>query len=108
MKGYEFVSLAKYKAENLSAKHSQRLFDNTKQCTTDVLKTVLKGEIQKIVEITSDLIGNKITDEITKVPKTSPQSSLETAKSEHDKEIFKEIYIFSDERLRIIDDMRLT
>ena len=45
---------------------------------TDSLKTTLKREIQKITEGTGDLFGNKIADKITKVSRSSPQSSSET------------------------------
>ena len=39
------------------------------------------------------MIGNKISDQITKLWKTSPENSSETVKNEHDKEITKERYI---------------
>ena len=38
---------------------------------TDVLKTVLKRAVQKITEEIAGLIGQKVTDKITKVSKTS-------------------------------------
>ena len=81
------MSFTKNKAKNLSAKYSQKLLDNTKQCSTDVRKTVLKREIQKTAETTSDLIGNKIKSlmKLQKSSRISPQNSLETAKNEHDK-----------------------
>ena len=49
-----------------------------KGSTTDALKTASKRAIQKIVEATGDLIGNKIADSITKVSKTSLQNNSET------------------------------
>ena len=81
------MSFAKNKAKNLSAKYSQKRLDNTKQCSTDVRKTVLKREIQKRAETTSDLIGNKIKSlmKLQMSSRISPQNSLETAKNEHDK-----------------------
>ena len=45
----------------------------------------LKKSNPKTAEATSDLIGNKITDKIIKVSRTSPKNSLETAKNKHDK-----------------------
>ena len=56
---------------NLSDKYSQKLLDHTKQSAIDVLKTSLKRVIQKTAEATADLIGNKISDKITKISKTS-------------------------------------
>ena len=38
-------------------------------------KTASEGAIQKAVEATRDLIGNKIADKITKVSGTSPQNT---------------------------------
>ena len=45
----------------MSDKNSQKLLDHAKQFTVDAFKTA---------EGTSDLIGNKIADKITKVSKT--------------------------------------
>ena len=50
-------------------------------------KTASKGAIQKAAETAGDLIGNKIADRITKVPKNS-----KTVIDEYDKEIPKERY----------------
>ena len=38
--------------------------DHAKQAATDALKTASKRAIQKAVEATSDLIGNKIADKL--------------------------------------------
>ena len=59
------------------------------------------------------MIGNKVADagvksydgKITKVSKNSLQNSLETDKNEN--EIPKKRYISTEERLKIIDDLRL-
>ena len=64
-------------------------------------------EYQKTAEATGDLIGNKITDKITKVSKNSHQNTSETVTNEHNKEIPKERYISSEERQKIIDNLRL-
>ena len=50
-------------------------------------------EYQKTAEATSDLIGNKIANKITKVSRSSPQINLENITNEHNKEIPKERYI---------------
>ena len=49
-----------------------------------------KKTIQKTAEATSDLIGNKIVERITKVSKTSQQNNSETVTNKHDKEIYKD------------------
>ena len=58
------------------------------------------------------MIGNKITDKITKVSKTSLQNKQETVTNEEknigfDREIPKERYITPEERQIVIDDLRL-
>ena len=74
--------------KNLSNKYSQNLLDSaeksgTTKVVTDAVKTASKRIIQKIAEVTGDLIGNKITDQIKTVSKTS-QNNLEAIKSEED------------------------
>ena len=54
------------------------------------------------MEVTGDLIGNKIADKITRVSKTSPQNNLETSE-----EILREKHISLELRQKIIDDLRL-
>ena len=63
-------------SKNVSSKYSQKLLDHAKQSATDAIKTSPKRVIQKTTEATSDLIGNKIADKITRVSKTSPQNNL--------------------------------
>ena len=41
--------------------------------------------MQKTAEATSDLIGNKIIDRITKVARGSPQNNSETIANEYNK-----------------------
>ena len=74
-------------SKNVSSKYSQKLLDHAKQSATDALKTSSKRVIQKTTEATSDLIGNKIADKITRVSKTSPQNNLQTSE-----EILREKY----------------
>ena len=50
--------------KNLSNKYGQRLFDSAKNSTTNAIKIASKRVIQKTAEVTSDLTGNKIVDEI--------------------------------------------
>ena len=56
-------------------------------------------------EASSDLIGNKIANSITKVSKNSPQNNSETIRNEHDKEIPKHIYL--QKKDKIIDYLKL-
>ena len=81
------------KNKNLSSKYSQKLLDHAKQSALDTLKTTSKRVIQETAEAIGDLIGNKITDRITKVSKNSEQNNSDTVINEHDKEIPKERYI---------------
>ena len=83
----------------------QKLLDSAKKSTTDALKTASKRAIQKTVEATGDLIGNKVADKITSVSKKSNKK----LPNEEDVEIttYKKIYISPEERLQIIDELRL-
>ena len=56
---------------NLSNKYGQKLFDSTKNSTTDALTTASKKAIKKKAEATGGLIGNKTADKITSVSKKS-------------------------------------
>ena len=69
VKGYGFLSFAKNMGKSLSNKYGQKLIDTDKKSATDAIKTVSKRAIQKTVEATGDLIGNKITDKIISVSK---------------------------------------
>ena len=90
----------------MSGKYSQKLLGHAKKFVTDALKTSSKQIIQKTAEGTGDLIGNKTANKITKLSKNSPQNNSETITNEHDKEIPKERYISSEERQKIIDDLK--
>ena len=73
MKGYGFFSFAKNIGKNLSNQYGQKLLDSAKKSTTNAIKTASKRAIKKKAEATGVLIGNKIADEITSVPKESPK-----------------------------------
>ena len=101
VKGHGFLSFAKNMVKNigknisksLNIKQSQKKFDHAKQPATDAFKTSSKRVIQKTVEATSDLIGNKIADkitsvQITRVSKTPPKNNSET----NEEEILREKY----------------
>ena len=67
----------------------------------------MKKSNSKTAEATGDLIGNKITNRITKVSKHSQQNNSETVTNENDKKILKERYVLPEEKQNIIDDLRL-
>ena len=101
-------------SKNVGGKYSpctwamlKKLFDYAKQSTTDALESASEKGIQKPAEATSDFIGYKIANKITKVSKNSQQNNSETVTNEHDKEIPKERYISPEERQEIIDALRL-
>ena len=91
----------------VSGKYSQKLLDHAKKSAADALKTASNRVIQKAVEATGDLIGNKIADRITKVYKKNCSSVIQKVTNEHDKGIPKERYISPEERQTFIDDLRL-
>ena len=90
----------------MSGKYSQKRLDHAKKSARDTFKTASKKAISKTVAATDDLIGNKIAEKTTKVSRNSQQNNSETITNEHDKEIPKERYISSEERQKIIDDLK--
>ena len=69
-------------AKSMSNKYSQKLFDSAKKSITDAMKTASKIAIQKPVEATGDLIGNKIADKITSISKSLEESHPKTDENE--------------------------
>ena len=86
----------------MNNKYSQKRIDSAKKPTTDGMKTVSKRTIQKTAEATGDLIGNKVADMLTSISK-----SLKNASKSDDKEIYIYIYIFTEKRQEIIDELGL-
>ena len=109
VKGYGFLFFAKNMGKSLSNKYGQKLLDSAKKSTTDAIKTDSKRAIQKTAEATGDLIGNKIADKITIVPKTSNNNNNNSNDNNEDAEltVHKKIYISPDERQQIINELRL-
>ena len=58
--------------------YSQKLLDHAKQPSTDGFKSTSKRAIQETAEATGDLIGNEISNRITKVSNIWPQNYSET------------------------------
>ena len=90
-------------SKSLDSKYSQKRLDHAKQSVTDAFKTSSKRVIQKRVEATGDLIGNRFADKITRASKTSPKNNLETDKEE----MLREKYISPKLRQKFIDELRL-
>ena len=113
VKDYGFLSFGKNMGKNigknlskiLSGKYSLKPLDHAKKSVTDGLKTSSKRIIQKGAEGTSDLNGNEVVNKITKVSKNSQENNSERVTNENDKEIPKERYISSEERLKILDNL---
>ena len=77
-RGWTFVfaktmskNFGKYKSKIVSRKPSQKLLGHAKQSATDAVKTTSNKVIQKKADDTGHLIGNKISDRITKIKKKS-------------------------------------
>ena len=90
-------------SKSLDSKYSQKRLDHAKQSATDAFKTSSKRVIQKRVEATGDLIGNRFADKITRASKTSPKNNLET----NEEETISEKYILPELRQNIIGHLRL-
>ena len=107
VKGYGFLSFARSigthatkVAKNKSSEYSQKIADTAKKSATDAINTASKRAIQKTVEATTDLVGNKIADKITSTSKKSLKKphDEESSSTEVNKEIPKERYISPKER----------
>ena len=109
VKGYGFLCFAKNIGKNVSNKYGQKIINTAKKSTTDATKTASKRAIQKTVEATGDLIGNKNADKITTVSKKSNIELPNNDEKEEDVEIttHKKRYISPEERQQIINELRL-
>ena len=94
VKGYGFLSFAK----TFGDKYGKKLMDTATKTGVDAAKTASKRVVEKTAEATGHLIGNKIADKITSIGKTKEKEK--TNKPE-------EIYIPSEKRKQIIDDLKL-
>ena len=94
IKDYGFLSFAR----KVDKKYGKKLIDTATATVIDAAKTASKRVVQKTAEATGDLIGNKIADEITSIGKPKEKEKTEE---------IEEIYIPSEKRQQIIDDLRL-
>ena len=60
VKGYGFMSFAR----SMSNKYGKKLVDTAKKSAADAIRTASKRAIQKTVEATGELVGNKIADKM--------------------------------------------
>ena len=95
IKGYSFLSFARRYGD----KYGKKLMDTATKTGIDAAKTASKWVVQKTAEATGDLTGNKIADKIT---------SLGKIKSIEERDERQEIYMPSEKRQQIIDDLRLS
>ena len=94
--------------KHLSNKYGQKLLDSAKKSTADAIKTASKRVIQKTTEATDDLIGSKIADKTTSVPKKSAElSSTKNDDANSETGVPKRRYISPEKRQQIIDEIRL-
>ena len=98
---YKYIS--KSISKNVSSKFSQKRIDHAKHFTINEVKATSKKVIQKTAVAANDLIGNKIVDKTTRVSKTSQKNNSET----NEEDILKERYTSSEQRQKIIYDLRL-
>ena len=82
-------NIGKNISKNLSGKYNKKFFDHANNLKQMPLKLLRKKQF-KSAEATGDLIGNKISNKITKVSKNSQQINSETVTNDHDKETPKE------------------
>ena len=80
----DFYLLQKNMGKSLSNKYGKELLDSAKKSTTDAIKTASKRAIQKTVEATGNLIGNKIADKMTCVSKKRSTKYLPNEETEED------------------------
>ena len=112
VKFHGFLSFAKNMDKNigeniakiLSGKYSPKRLDHGKKSATYTFKTSPKRVIQKTAEATGDLIGNKITDKITKVLKSSQQNNSVTKQMSMIKKCLKrDIYLKTKDKKLLIN-----
>ena len=115
VKGHRFLSFAKSMGthatkvtNNVSNKYGQKLLNSAKKSTADAIKTASTTAIQKTVEATGDLIGNRIADKI-KCFKEKSAKELQNTETEVDveKATPKKRYSSPEEKQKIIDELRL-
>ena len=85
-------------ARKFGDKYCKKLMNTATKTGIDTAKTASKRGVQKAAEATRDLIGNKLTNKITSAGKSK--------KDDKTKKV-EEIYIPTEKRQQIIDDLKL-
>ena len=98
-----FLSFAKDMGKSLSSKYDQKRLDSAKKSTTDAIKTDSKRAIQKTVEATGDLIGNKIADKITSVSRKPSNNNDDDDDDNVELTTHKKRHISPEERQQIFN-----
>ena len=98
IKRYGFLSLP----ENLVINRVKKIMDTATKTGMDAAKSASKKVIQETAEVTGDLIGSKTADEITLACKPKNKGKGDNKVSQT-----QEIYIPTEKRQQIIDDLRL-
>ena len=94
VKGYGFLSFAK----KFGDKKGKKLMDTATTTGIYAAKIASKRVVQKAAEATGDLIGNKIADKITSIDKSKEKEKINKP---------EEIYILSEKRQQVTDDLKL-
>ena len=87
-------------ARKFGNKYGKKLMDYATKTGIDAAKTASKRVVQKTAEATGDFIRNKIANKITSIGEPKEKEKEKT------KEI-EEIYIPTEKRQQIVDDLRL-
>ena len=87
-------------AKTFGDKYGKKIMGTAKKSGIDAAKVASKRVVQKTVEATGDLIGNKIADKITSLGKPKKEGKEEIKEPE-------EIYIPPGKRQQIIDGLRM-
>ena len=88
-----------------NSKYGKKLTNIARKTVKDFATIAGKKIVHKSAEATADLIGNKITDNITSASKKSQNEEIQS--NEVNNEIPKERYISPKERQKIIDELKL-
>ena len=83
VKWYGFLSFAKNIGKNLINKYGQKIIDTAKKSATDAIKTAAQRAIRKTAETTGDLVGNKMADLITSIPKNLLRNYIQLTKMQN-------------------------
>lgn len=102
IKGYNFLSFLKTFSDTFGKKLMDTTTKNVKNLAIDAAKAVSKRDIQKALEVASDLFDNEVADKISSVGK--PKKN--TVGPQQNNEI-QEIYIPSEKCQQVMDDLRL-